>query len=106
MPRKNVLSIHEAIAVAPLNNKKREATFDEVASFIEQRDLYPERKGVVSLADQVILRATKSVMSQYLLFLNIMFTYYDSDNILSSCRKFNVKKTFSLSPQHATFLLI
>jgi hypothetical protein len=54
------LSLHEAIAVALLNNRQREATFDEVAYFIEQRNLYPERKGVVSLTDQVMLRATKS----------------------------------------------
>jgi hypothetical protein len=56
MPRKNILSLPEAIAVAPLNNKKREATFNEVASFIEQRDLYLERNGIWKLRRQLILK--------------------------------------------------
>ena len=60
MPRKNLLSLHEAIAVALLNRPNREATFEEIASFIEERDLCPNRDGGVPLATQVMLRATKS----------------------------------------------
>jgi hypothetical protein len=60
MPRKNLLSLHEAIAVALLNQPNWEATFEEIAAFIEDRNLYPNRDGGIPLATQVMLRATKS----------------------------------------------
>ena len=60
MARKNLLSLHEAIAVALLNKPNREATFQEIASFIELRKLYPERKAGIPLPTQIMLRSTKS----------------------------------------------
>jgi hypothetical protein len=60
MPRKNLLSLHEAIVIALINTPERTATFDEIASFIENRQLYPNRKGNIALAIQVMLRSTKA----------------------------------------------
>ena len=55
-----MLSLHEAIAIALLSQTRREATFEEIASFIETRSLYLERKAGIPLATQVMLRSTKS----------------------------------------------
>ena len=55
---KNLLSLHEAIAIVLLNKPKRTASFDKIASEIEPRGLYKNRKGGVSLAEQVRLRST------------------------------------------------
>ena len=60
MPRKNLISLHEAIVIALINQPERKATFTEVALIIEQRNLYPERKGNIELATQVMLRSTKA----------------------------------------------
>ena len=57
---KNLLTLHEAIALALLSKKDRTATFAEIAAFIENRDLYAERKGGILLSEQVMLRSTKS----------------------------------------------
>lgn len=60
MPRKNLLSLHEAIVVALINQPARTASFSEVANFIEQRNLYPNREGNIPLSTQVMLRSTKA----------------------------------------------
>lgn len=60
MARRNILSLHEAIAVALLSKPNREATFEEVASFITTRNLFPKGEGTISLVTQVMLRSTKS----------------------------------------------
>ena len=57
---KNLITLHEAIALALLANENRTATFDEIADFIIKRDLFPNRKAGIDLADQVMLRSTKS----------------------------------------------
>ena len=57
---KNLLTLHEAIVLALLSRKDRTATFAEIAAFIEKRGLYTERKGNISLSEQVMLRSTKS----------------------------------------------
>lgn len=59
---KNLLAQHEAIVIALININKENftATFDEIASFIDNRGLYIERKGGIDLAKQIMLRATKS----------------------------------------------
>ena len=57
---KNIITLHEAIALALLSEKSRTATFVEIAAFIEKRGLYPERKGNIPLSEQVMLRSTKS----------------------------------------------
>ncbi|HEX3384272.1 MAG TPA: hypothetical protein VHS53_03745 [Mucilaginibacter sp.] len=57
---KNLVTLHEAIALALLDKPDRSATFDEVAVFIESRNLFPQRKGNIHLSKQVMLRSTKS----------------------------------------------
>ena len=57
---KNLLTLHEAIAVALLGKKNRTANFDEIAEIIERRGLFPNRKGNIFLSVQVMLRSTKS----------------------------------------------
>ena len=59
---KNLLTLHEAIAIALINLDKENftASFQEIADFIEERNLYPEREGNISLAEQVMLRSTKA----------------------------------------------
>lgn len=71
MPRKNLLSLHEAIVIALVNQPDRKASFAEIAKFIEARNLYPERKGNVLLATQIMLRATKSDGAYHHLFEEI-----------------------------------
>lgn len=70
---KNLLSLHEAIVIALINlNKKTfSASFDEIATYIEKRNFYPERKGNVDLAIQVMLRSTKSKGNYLYLFEQI-----------------------------------
>lgn len=60
MPRKNLLSLHEAIVVALINSPERTATFAQIEKFIEERELYTIRDGNISLATQIMLRSTKS----------------------------------------------
>lgn len=70
---KNTLTLHEAIVIALININKEtfSASFDEVAAYIESRNLYPERKGNVDLATQVMLRSTKSKGNYLYLFEQI-----------------------------------
>jgi hypothetical protein len=65
---KNLLTLHEAIVIALLSNEKRTLSFDEVAKFIEKRNLFPDRKGGISLSQQIILRSTKSRGQYHYLF--------------------------------------
>lgn len=75
---KNLLSLHEAIVVALININKETftASFDEIACYIEKRNLYPERKGGVDLSTQVMLRSTKS-KGNY----SYLFEIVDNDKI-------------------------
>lgn len=70
---KNLLTLHEAIVIALINIDKTNftASFKEIADFIERRNLYPERKGDVNLAVQVMLRSTKSKGNYVYLFEKI-----------------------------------
>ncbi|HCT21964.1 MAG TPA: hypothetical protein DIW54_00915 [Chitinophagaceae bacterium] len=58
--RKNLLALHEAIVIALISMPNRTASFAEIAAFIEQRNLYPQRKGNIDLSTQVMLRSTKA----------------------------------------------
>lgn len=60
MRMKNLLFLHEAIVIALVNQPTRTANFDEIARFIEDRNLYPKKRGNISLAKQIMLRSTKS----------------------------------------------
>ncbi|TCC94181.1 hypothetical protein EZ428_05225 [Pedobacter frigiditerrae] len=54
---RNILTLHEAIAIVLLNMSDRKATFIEIANEIENRNFYPNRKGNISLAKQIKLRS-------------------------------------------------
>ena len=55
---KNLLTLHEAVAVILLNQENRTATFETIAEEIERRNLFPERKGGITLAEQVKIRTS------------------------------------------------
>lgn len=57
MRQKNLLTLHEAIAVVLLKFPDWNGSFTDVAAEIEQRGLYSEREGNVELATQCFLRA-------------------------------------------------
>jgi len=65
---KNLLRLHEAIAIALLKMPNRTATFDEIAEVIINRKLYPEREGNISLQEQIRLRTTLKSSSYLHLF--------------------------------------
>lgn len=71
MPRKNLISLHEAIVLALIVQPARTADFKTIAEFIEERSLYPIRKAGISLETQVMLRATKSQKAHSHLFEEI-----------------------------------
>ena len=63
---KNLLTLHEAVAVVLLKQPNRSATFQKIANEIEKRGLFPERKGGIALAEQIRLRtAIKSSKYQH-----------------------------------------
>ena len=68
---KNLLTLHEAIVLALISNKNRSSTFDDIAEFIEKRELFPIRKGGLSLSKQVMIRSTKSKKKYQYLFEEI-----------------------------------
>jgi hypothetical protein len=55
---KNLLKLHEAIALVLLNLPNRTATFQKIADEIERRYLFPKRKGGITLGEQVKLRTS------------------------------------------------
>lgn len=57
---KNLLTLHEAIAVVLLGEPNRTATFQTIADEVERRKLFPERKGGITLAEQIKLRTSIS----------------------------------------------
>lgn len=61
---KNMLTLHEAVAVVLLSQPDRTATFQTIADEIEKRNLFPERKGGITLTEQIKLR-TAIASSKY-----------------------------------------
>ena len=57
---KNLLTLHEAVAVVLLGETNRTATIQTIADEVERRKLFPERKGGISLAEQIKLRTSIS----------------------------------------------
>jgi hypothetical protein len=57
---KNLLTLHEAVAVVLLGKTNRTATFQTIADEVERRKLFPERKGGITLAEQIKLRTSIS----------------------------------------------
>lgn len=70
---KNLISLHEAITIALININKDTftASFEEIADFIENRNLYPKGKGNIDLSTQIMLRSTKSKGKYSYLFTQI-----------------------------------
>lgn len=62
---KNLLRLHEAIAIVLLNKPNKSADFEQIAFEIDKRKLYPNRKGNISLSKQIQLRSAIS-SSKYL----------------------------------------
>lgn len=62
MKAKNLLTLHEAIVVALINLDKDnyQASFDEIADYIERKSLFPEREGNIPLSKQIELRSVQS----------------------------------------------
>ena len=57
---KNLLKLHEAIAVVLLFKPNRTSTLSIIAKQIEKRNLFQNRKGGVSLTEQIRLRTSIS----------------------------------------------
>lgn len=57
---RNLLKLHEAVAVVLLSEPDRTATFQAIADEVERRNLFPERKGGITLAEQIKLRTSIS----------------------------------------------
>jgi hypothetical protein len=55
---RNLLKLHESVAVVLLSKTNRTATFQDIADEIEKRNLFPERKGGITLAEQIKLRTS------------------------------------------------
>lgn len=57
---RNLLTLHEAIILVLVKEPDRTATFDKIATEIEKRHLFPERKGGIPLSKQIKLRTAIS----------------------------------------------
>lgn len=57
---RNLLTLHEAVAIVLLGLPEKTATFQTIADEVERRKLFPERKGGISLAEQIKLRTSIS----------------------------------------------
>jgi len=57
---KNLLRLHEAVAVVLLSKPDRTATFEEIAKQMIKRNLFPNRKGGIALSEQIRLRTSIS----------------------------------------------
>jgi hypothetical protein len=57
---KNLLTLHEATAVVLISEPNRTATFQTIADEVERTKLFPERKGGISLAEQIKLHISIS----------------------------------------------
>lgn len=70
---KNLLSLHEAIVIALINVDKERfsASFEEIANYIDRKNLFPIREGGITLAKQIELRSTQSKGAYTYLFEKI-----------------------------------
>ncbi len=57
---KNLITLHEAIILVLIKKANRTSSFDEIAKEIEKRNLFPERKGNITLSEQIQLRTSIS----------------------------------------------
>lgn len=61
---KNLLTLHEAVILVLIKQPNRTASFEKIATEIEKRNLFPERKGGIELSKQIELR-TSIASSKY-----------------------------------------
>jgi hypothetical protein len=57
---KNLLRLHEAVAIVLLGKPDKTATLEEIAKEIRRRDLFPNRKGGIELSEQIRIRTSIS----------------------------------------------
>jgi hypothetical protein len=55
---KNLITLHEAVVIVLLKKPKRRGTLGDIANEIDRRKLFENRKGNISLSEQIRLRAT------------------------------------------------
>lgn len=55
---KNPITLHEAVLIVLLKKPNRAATLEAIAKEIERRKLFENRKGNISLSEQIRLRTT------------------------------------------------
>ncbi|MEQ6122146.1 hypothetical protein [Reichenbachiella sp. MALMAid0571] len=60
---KNLLLLHEAIAVILLSKENREATLEEISNEIAKRGLYFQKEGGIAPAGQIRLRTHPNTKS-------------------------------------------
>ncbi|HLV23315.1 MAG TPA: hypothetical protein VKY36_00865 [Moheibacter sp.] len=70
---KNLLTLHEAMVIAIINLDKEnyQASFEDIANYIERKNLFPEREGNIPLSKQIELRALQSRGNYRYLFQQI-----------------------------------
>lgn len=73
---KNLLALHEAVVVVLLKQPNKMASFDTIAEVIDKRKLFPDRKGGITLAEQIRLRTSIS-SSKY----KYLFEFIEPDKI-------------------------
>lgn len=73
---KNLLTLHEAVAVILVNEPDKTATFQRISYRIEKRKLFPNRKGGITLAEQIRLRTAIS-SSRY----KTLFEFIEPDRL-------------------------
>lgn len=61
---KNLLRLHEAVAVVLLSKPDRTATLEEIAKEVVKRNLFPNRKDGITLSEQIRIR-TSIASSRY-----------------------------------------
>lgn len=71
MTTKNLLKLHEAIAVILLNKAGRSASFEEIADEINERGLYIRKDGSPVPTYQIMQRATLSSGQYHYLFKKV-----------------------------------
>ena len=55
---KNLLTLHQTVAAILLNKQNRTATFESIADDIDRRNLFPDRKGGITLSEQIKIRTS------------------------------------------------
>ena len=56
----NLIALHEAMVLALIKSPNRTASITDIASFIENRKLFVDRKGSIPLEKQIELRLLPS----------------------------------------------